>query len=111
MAQWNGQYSGLTHETKVQDIEESLRLAVAAFDVASDSQRPAKAKAIHHLAERLLAARSKALRARLPALREPGAKRTTSDQAAQLQARDHELHAQGVAGILREFHFHDPTVA
>ena len=107
MAQWNGQFSGLTHETKVQDIEASLRQAVTAFDAAPDAERESKAKAVHHLSGRLLAGRLKALRARLSALREPGLKRASDSQVKQLQTREQELHAQGVAGILKEFGFHE----
>jgi len=97
----------LTHETKVQDIEASLQQAVAAFDAATEAEREPKAKAVHHLSDRLLAARMKALRARLSALREPGLKRASDSQVKQLRTREQELHAQGVAGILREFGFHE----
>lgn len=102
MAQWTGQYSGLTHETKVQDIEALLRQAVAAFDATPEPARESKAKAVHHLSDRLLAARLKALRARLSALHEPGPKQAA---ASQLQTREQELRAQGVTGIFKEFHF------
>jgi len=107
MAQWTGQFTGLTHETKVQGIEASLRQAVAAFDCAAEAERESKAKAVHHLSDRLRAARLKALRARLSALREPGLKRANDSQVRQLKAREQELHAQGVAGILLEFGFHE----
>ena len=111
MAQWKGQFSGLTHETKVQDLEATLRQAVTAFDAAPDAERETKAKAVRHLADRLLTARLKALRARLSALREPGQKRASDSQVKQLQTREQEFHAQGVAGILKEFHFYGSTVA
>jgi len=105
MAQWQYGYGGLTHETKVQDIEASLRQAIAAFDTAAGAERDSKAKAVRHLAERLLRARSKALGARLSTLLEPGHK--SSDQVRRLQMREQELHAQGVTGILREFAFRE----
>ena len=111
MAQWNGQFSGLTHETKVQDIEASLRQAVAAFNSATEGERDSKSKAVRHLAERLLAARLKALRSRLCVLREPGKKRASDSRVKQLQAREQETEAQGVTGILNEFHFGEATVA
>lgn len=107
MAQWIGQYSGLTHETKVQDLETSLRKTVAACATAPEAERESRGKAVEHLAGRLLAARLKAIRARLSALREPGQKRASEDQLKQLQTCEQELLAQGVAGILKEFHFHE----
>lgn len=107
MAQWNGQFSGLTHETKVQDIEASLRQAVVAYRGASVAERDSKAKAVRHLSKRLLAARLKALRARLSGLREPGKRRVREVQLMQLQTREHELLAEGVAGILKEFSFYE----
>ena len=105
MAQWIGQYSGLTHAAKVKDIEASLRQAVVSFDAAAEPDRKSKASAVHHLAERLLAARLKALRARLDALEVPIESRASGNQLAGLKAREHELQAHGVDGILREFHF------
>ncbi|MDR3402840.1 MAG: hypothetical protein P4L99_10120 [Chthoniobacter sp.] len=101
----------MTHETKVQDIEASLRQTVTAFDAAPEAERGAKSKAVHHLSERLLAARLKAVRARLSALRAPGKKRSDGSQLAQLQTREQELQAQGLVGILREFNFHESPVA
>lgn len=103
MAQWTGQFSGHTHETKVQDIEDSLRLAIQTCRAASEAERTGKLKAIRHLAERLLAARLKALRARISALTEPGSKSLDDTKAAHLRSREQELQTQGVEDILREF--------
>lgn len=78
MAQWKGQFSGHTHATKVLELEGSLR------------------KPVEKLADRLIKARVKNLRARLELLvdRESGAKlRQQVDSAC----------AGGVAAILREF--------
>jgi hypothetical protein len=111
MAQWSGQFSGLTHETKVQDIEASLRKAISAFDAAPVAERETKSNVVHELSNRLFAARLKALRARLSALREPGLKHASDSQVRQLQSRELELQAQGVAGILGEFGFHEKPVA
>jgi hypothetical protein len=72
MAQWTGQFSGSTHETKVQDIQNSLRQAIKILEAASEVDRAGKLKSIRRLSERLLAARLKALRARISALTEPG---------------------------------------
>ncbi|MGH7989965.1 MAG: hypothetical protein ACREDS_07255 [Limisphaerales bacterium] len=103
MAQWAGQFSGFTHETKVQDIEKSLRQAVETLKAASEMERSSKLKAIHNLSERLLTARLKALRARISALTEPGKRNATENQISHLQIREQELQAQGIDGILREF--------
>jgi hypothetical protein len=107
MAQWKGQYTGLTHESKVQDLEALLRLTVAAFDAALESERESKARAVHQLSHRLLSARLKALRARISKLLEPGVKRNSGDQVSQLQAQKQNLRAQGMASILKEFDFHE----
>jgi hypothetical protein len=103
MAQWTGQFSGFTHETKVQDIERSLRQAIQSFKAASEPGRAGKLKAVRQLSERLLAARRKALRARISALTEPGSKSLVGEQALHLRTREQELQAQGVDEILREF--------
>jgi hypothetical protein len=105
MAQWTGQFGGLTHETKVQDIEQSLRQAIKTFEAASEAERTGKLKAIQHLSERLLAARLKALRARISALIQPGSERLDERQTAHLQARKQELEAQSADDILKEFGF------
>ena len=105
MAQWQYGNGGLTHETKVQDIEVLLRQGIAAFDTAAEVERESKAKAVRLLSERLLRARLKALRARLSTLLEPGQK--SRDQVRQLQMREQELHAQGITGIFKEFAFHE----
>jgi hypothetical protein len=111
MAQWAGQFSGFTHETKVQDIEISLRQAVTIFRALPEAERPEKLETIRHLSERLLAARSKALRARISALTEPGTKSLDDKQASHLRTREQELEAQGVDQILREFGVYEKPVA
>jgi hypothetical protein len=103
MAQWTGAYSGFTHETKVQDIEHSLRQAITTYKALSEAERVGKLKAIRHLAERLLAVRLKSLRARISALTEPGSKSLDDAKAAHLRTREQELQAQSVDDILREF--------
>jgi hypothetical protein len=103
MAQWIGQFSGRTHETKVQEVEDALRLAIQSYRTASDAEHANKLKAIRHLADRLLGARLKALRARISTLTEPGSKRLDATNAAQLRTREQELQAQGVDDVLREF--------
>lgn len=105
MAQWAGQFSGFTHETKVQDVERSLRQAITTFQALPEAERSGKLKAIRHLAERLLVVRLKALRARISALTEPGSKSLDDTKAAHLRTHERELQAQSTDDILREFGF------
>jgi hypothetical protein len=102
MAQWNGQFSGLTHETKVQDLEGSLHLAVQALMAAQEAERGRKAKAVLKLANRLLWARHRLLRARISS-RMPTAADRPSGGTARLELREQELQARGVDHVLREF--------
>ncbi|MBN9693945.1 MAG: hypothetical protein J0M24_27190 [Verrucomicrobia bacterium] len=101
MAQWTGQFSGLTHNTKVRDTEASLRRAVAAAAQASPEVRYRKVRPMHALAERLLAVRLKAVRARIAALTEPGKRR--SDEVGGLEEKERQILAGGIEAILREF--------
>jgi len=71
MAQWLGQFTELTHATKVQDLEASLRVAVESLRlVDSGDSRRKKAKAIYRLATRVMSARLKCLKARSAKRRE-----------------------------------------
>ncbi len=101
MAQWSGQFSGLTHDTKVRDAEESLRLANAALVDVQSADRDRKIRAVRALAERVLTARLKAIGAKIAALTEPG--RHDDARVSGLQEREQQLRGDGVAGILREF--------
>jgi hypothetical protein len=103
MAQWAGQFSGFTHETKVQDIEHSLRQAITTYKALPEAERDGKLKAIRRLSERLLAVRLKALRARISALTEPGTRSLDDAKAAHLRKREQELEAQSIDDILTEF--------
>jgi hypothetical protein len=103
MAQWTGQFSGFTHETKVQGIEQSLRQAIVTYKALPEAERAGKLKAIRHLSEKLLAARLKALHARISALTEPGSKSLDETKAAHLGTREQELQAQSRDDIFREF--------
>ena len=102
MAQWMGQFSGINHQTKVQDIEESLRQAGESIKALPEDERTSKLKAIHHLAERLLTTRLKLLRARISALTEPSLRPRNND-VSHLRMREQELQAEGANGILKEF--------
>lgn len=101
MAQWAHQFSGLTHETKVQDCEMIIQRAVEKWK--QDGRRTA---APHHfitLAERLIAARRKAMRARLAKLREPLTIELSQHEIENAEARLAALEDRGVSAIFREF--------
>ncbi len=111
MAQWSRQFSGYTHETKVQDAEHSLRQAIKTFETLPETERAGKLKAIRHLSEKVLAARLKALRAKTSALTGPGTKMTLNEShASHLRIREQELQSQGIDDILKEFGFYAKTV-
>lgn len=104
VAQWRGFFSGHTHATKVEDAEDALRHAVTIFRAAELENRERKAKSVRNLAERLLAARLKLLKARLAAL-EPVAegRDVNADGIESLRDREARTKAEGVSGILAEF--------
>ncbi len=64
MAQWQWQFLGHTHGTKVQDLEEALRCAVGSARMAEENEIPKRLRAIKQLAVRLLSARIKLLKSR-----------------------------------------------
>ena len=105
MAQWIGQFSGHTHATKVGDLEESLHKAVTAMAGARDVDRNRNAQAVRHLAERLVAARLKLLRAKIASAAELKYKNgvASSEPVPRLKNLARELEAKGVAGVLKEF--------
>jgi hypothetical protein len=104
VAQWLGQFSGQTRATKVEEVEEALRRSVAVFRAASPADRGGKAKSVRNLAERLLSARLRLLKARLAAL-DPVAdgREQNTDGVEALRARETQARADGVHGILAEF--------
>ena len=103
MAQWYGFGSGLTHETKVKDLEASMRKAVTALKAANEAETDGKMKAVHHLAERLLAARLKAMGAKISQLREPKARPVDEQIVSRLEAEQERVRDAGVDAILTEF--------
>jgi hypothetical protein len=100
VAQWRGQFSGLTHASKVEDAEDTLRAAVAAFRAAGPEAAPAKAKAVRRLAARLLTVRMKALNARRAAATPVSQPSTRFERLRQQEAA---VRAAGVSAILAEF--------
>jgi hypothetical protein len=107
VAQWLGQFSGRTHETRVQDAEDALRHAVLAFrDASAAHEREKKAKNVRHLAMRLLQARIRLFKARLSRASEPrmtGQPSAWNDGVDHLRAQERAAQASGVHGILLEF--------
>ncbi len=105
MAQWAGQYSGFTHGTKVQDLEDSLRKAVTALADSSVDARENQNKVVRRLAERLLVARLKLLHARIAAASELRYRngKASAEQVPKLELRARGVEADGLEGILREF--------
>ena len=110
MAQWLGAYTGHTHRTKVKELELTLQRAVAAFRVAESSLQPqeslAKKRAVQKVAEKLVTARLKLLKAQLDEA-EPAADALSStavqNRVTRLRLEQAELRAGGVGSILREF--------
>lgn len=112
MAQWLGQFSGLTHESKVKDAEDSLRVAVAALrSAATDRDVRKKRGAVDRLAMRLLRARLKLAGALLSAAKEPrsgASPDARAEEIASLERKGAEVRAGGLDAILREFGAPDP---
>jgi hypothetical protein len=102
VAQWLGQCSGHTHATKVEDAEDALRHAIAVFRTAAPDDRGRKAELVRNLAERLLAARLKLLKARLVALEPLAEGQRNAAGIESLREREARTRAEGVSGILVE---------
>ncbi len=112
MAEWLGQFSGNTHATKVADGEASLRHAIVVFrESGLEKDRQRKAKSLRNLAERLLSARLRFIRARIAAL-EPAAECTEEQYRviASLKEQVARTEEEGVGGILVEFGIQDTLV-
>ena len=101
MAQWIGQFTSNTHETKVKDIEESLCIAIESFKASPPDQAQKKLKAVRHLSERLMAARLKMVRARLKALRE--IQDIDDEKLSRLKLQEQEIQEKGVNSIFEKF--------
>ena len=106
MAQWNGQFTGNTHLTKVQDLEQSLRRAVIVFREAdSSAERLTKEKRVQKLTVKLLTARLKLLKAQLyeaePVISDDLSEKTKRIET--LREQEAKVRAEGVKEILIEF--------
>lgn len=99
MAQWLWQYSGNTHQTKVEDREQQLRHAV---DVLATKETPddrlASMQTVLRFADRLHRARIRAVTARIASL-DP----TDTDLLDATRRKLEQLKAGGVQPVLREF--------
>ena len=105
MAQWNGQFTGNSHATKVEDYENTLRHAVEALNSCGVEERPAKIKSVKKLAAKVLNARLKMVRARRydaqpVESKDWPARRVQLEHLTELETK---LSGAGVDGILIEF--------
>ena len=103
MAQWAKQFTGNTHETKVEDIQNSLTRAVESLRSATEADEARKGKSVIHLAERLLAARKKMLGVRILKLRASMMPEDEPKNLHNLLDREKQLGDNGIQGILIEF--------
>jgi hypothetical protein len=105
VAQWAGGYSGNTHATRVADAESALKQAILALRASEDGGvNQQKREKVARMADRLLSARVRMLKARLAALRDASAQdQTPPAQLTDLETRLAMLQEQGAAGILTEF--------
>ena len=107
MAQWLGQFSGHTHATKVEGAEDLLRHAIEVFRAADSSETGEKKwKAVTRLAEDLLAARLKLLKARISAASDVQSGVALAERAEEIESlkrRESRVRAGGIDAILKEF--------
>lgn len=107
MAQWVGQYTGNTHTTKVRDLEETLENSIAKFrELKTDEEKLVKQKAIIKIAEKVLNARLKFLKAKIYDA-EPVVEGKQSKLVSNLKEQETILLEKGVNGILIEFDAND----
>ncbi len=105
MAQWNGQFTGNSHATKVDDLELTLEKAIEAFKTCPDELRSSKGKSVTKLASKVLNARLKLVKAKRNDA-EPVEAQGMNEKLVEvehLREREKRLADDGVEGILREF--------
>lgn len=101
MAQWTGQYSGKTHQSKVLDREEQLRHAIEVFrSKQSQTEAQMQAKKVFRLADKLLSARVRAMKACLNAR---GPRSPDNRIANEAEAKIERVVEGGILPLLREF--------
>lgn len=106
MAQWAGMGSGRTHESRVQEIEASLRHAIVALNASTEDDRKTKAKNVRRIAKRLLSARVKRLKVRYAEYSDYATADVREKRKHALESmgrRIEELEEGGTAAILKEF--------
>ena len=105
MAQWSKQFSGHTHRTRVEDCENALRAAGAAFRAAEAVTKMKKAKSVRVLAGRLVSARRHQLKTQLLKAQGASADRAQAHEAeiSSLLARLEALDRNGLDMVLAEF--------
>jgi len=108
MAQWQGQFSGRTHATKVEDIERTLLTSIDSLTQGDEQKRKELLQNTHAIAKKLLTVRLKMLRTRMTQLSEPG-RPQDQRQTASLKATIDQMMAEGMDAIMREFGIDDLT--
>ncbi len=106
MAQWAGMSSGRTQDGRVVEAENSLRLAIAALRGADEAHRPTKAKNVRSLAEAVLSARVRRLKAVLNKSSEQrmtGHEKYTPTEVSAQRRNLEELQRSGVESVFEEF--------
>jgi len=107
MAQWMGQFSGRTHESKIKDIEETLLTAIESLKSADETNIDTKRKTVIKLCERLMSARHKALKARISKISETLSLKGDSKNIQNLIEREKKSKENGIAGIFAEYKIQD----
>jgi hypothetical protein len=101
MAQWIGQFSGNTHRSKVLDREGQLRHAIEVYRrMQPHDDRTAQGQTVKRLADQLLAARIRAMKATLNAM---GPMSPDSPITNSMKTKIQNVTIAGVHAILEEF--------
>ena len=106
MAQWAGRSTGRTQDGRVVEAENSLRLAISALRSTDEGHRPAKAKNVRALAEAVLSARVRRLKAVLNKSSEQrmtGHEKHTPAEVSAQRRNLEELLRSGVESVFEEF--------
>ena len=111
MAQWIGQFSGRTHESRVVDAEVTLRHAIGTLSTSGPETISQARRNVLKLAEKLLSTRIRQRKARLSQQRERlGAPNEADAQVlASMERGIAELQRAGFGTILKEFDVAEPA--
>ena len=105
MAQWNGQYTGRTHESKIKEIESSLVKAIESYRQVGESEKNTQEKTVLKLCEKLNNARHKAIKARINKLSVPSSHHLNDLEA--LRSKEKAMEKGDLRSILLEFKLHE----